>query len=94
MRLDKYLKVSRILKRRTVSKELAINDRITVNGKIAKPSKEVKIGDIIEITYGTRVMKIKVLDIKEIVRKNDASILYEVLEDYRMEQDENKESKL
>ncbi len=88
MRLDKYLKVSRILKRRTVSKELAANDRIKVNDKIAKPSKEVKIGDIIEITYGTRVMKIKVLDIKEVVRKNDASILYEVLEEYRIDQEE------
>ena len=53
MRLDKYLKVARILKRRTVSKELAVNERITINGKIAKPSKEVNIGDIIEITYGT-----------------------------------------
>ncbi|HPW53393.1 MAG TPA: RNA-binding S4 domain-containing protein [Erysipelotrichaceae bacterium] len=90
MRLDKYLKVSRILKRRTVSKELAVNERITVNGKIAKPSKEVKIGDIIEITYGTRVMKIKVTDIKEQVRKNDAGILYEVLEEYRISQDEKK----
>ncbi len=92
MRLDKYLKVSRILKRRTVSKELAANERITVNGKIAKPSKEVKIGDIIEITYGSRVMKIKVLDIKEVVRKNDASILYEVLEEYRIDQEEKMES--
>lgn len=91
MRLDKYLKVSRILKRRTVSKELAANERITVNGKIAKPSKEVKIGDIIEITYGSRVMKIKVLDIKEVVRKNDASILYEVLEEYRIDQEEKME---
>lgn len=85
MRLDKYLKVARILKRRTVSKELAVNERITINGKIAKPSKEVNIGDIIEITYGNRVMKIKVLDIKEMVRKNDASILYEVLEEYKVE---------
>ncbi|NLZ75051.1 MAG: RNA-binding S4 domain-containing protein [Erysipelotrichia bacterium] len=88
MRLDKYLKVARILKRRTVSKELAVNERITINGKIAKPSKEVNIGDIIEITYGNRVMKIKVLDIKEMVRKNDASILYEVLEEYKIEQNE------
>ncbi|MGB4627781.1 MAG: S4 domain-containing protein [Erysipelotrichaceae bacterium] len=69
MRLDKYLKVARILKRRTVSKELAVNERIKVNSKIAKPSKEVKIGDIIEITYGTRVMKIKVLEVKEKVKK-------------------------
>ncbi|HPX31903.1 MAG TPA: RNA-binding S4 domain-containing protein [Erysipelotrichaceae bacterium] len=91
MRLDKYLKVSRILKRRTVSKELAVNERITINGKIAKPSKEVKIGDIIEITYGTRVMKIKVLDIKDVVRKNDASILYEVLEEYKVEQNEKQD---
>ncbi|MGI6607751.1 MAG: RNA-binding S4 domain-containing protein [Erysipelotrichaceae bacterium] len=92
MRLDKYLKVARILKRRTVSKELAVNERITVNGKIAKPSKEVKVGDIIEITYGVRVMKIKVLDVKEKVRKNDASILYEVLEEYRISQKEENEA--
>ncbi|MDO4378291.1 MAG: RNA-binding S4 domain-containing protein [Erysipelotrichia bacterium] len=84
MRLDKYLKVARILKRRTISKELAVNDRVLVNGKIAKPSKEVNVGDIIEVIYGERVLKVKVLEVKEVVRKSDASILYEVLDEYRL----------
>ena len=63
MRLDKYLKVARILKRRTISKELAENSRVLVNGKVAKPAKEVNIGDVIEIVYGNRVLKVKVKDI-------------------------------
>lgn len=84
MRLDKYLKVARILKRRTVSKELASNDRVLINGKIAKPSKEVKVGDIIEVIYGERVLKVKVLEVKDVVKKVDASVLYEVLEEYRL----------
>ena len=58
MRLDKYLKVARILKRRTISKELAENSRVLVNGKVAKPAKEVNIGDVIEIVYGNRVLKV------------------------------------
>ncbi|MGN1398555.1 MAG: RNA-binding S4 domain-containing protein [Erysipelotrichaceae bacterium] len=86
MRLDKYLKVARILKRRTVSKELAENSRVLVNGKIAKPAKEVNVGDIIEIIYGNRVLKIKVNEIKEVVRKNDAAVLYEVIDEYYLEQ--------
>ena len=82
MRLDKYLKVARILKRRTISKELAENSRVLVNGKVAKPAKEVNIGDVIEIVYGNRVLKVKVKDIKEVVKKNDATVLYEVLDEY------------
>lgn len=81
MRLDKYLKVTRILKRRTVSKELAANDRVVVNGRIAKPSTDIKIGDIIEVTFGQRCLVVKVVDVKEIVRKDDASIMYEVIEE-------------
>ena len=93
MRLDKYLKVARILKRRTVSKELAANSRVLINGKVAKPSKEVNVEDIIEVIYGERVLKIKVLEIKEVVKKNDASILYEVLDEYRLpQQEETKEN--
>lgn len=80
MRLDKYLKVSRILKRRTVSKELAANQRVLINGKVAKPATEVKIGDVIEVNYGESCLKVRVLDIKEVVRKDDASILYEVIQ--------------
>ena len=87
MRLDKYLKVARILKRRTISKELAENSRVLVNGKEAKPAKEVNIGDVIEIVYGNRVLKVKVKDIKDVVKKNDATVLYEVLDEYYIQQD-------
>lgn len=87
MRLDKYLKVARILKRRTISKELAENSRVLVNGKVAKPAKEVNIGDVIEIVYGNRVLKVKVNDIKDVVKKNDATVLYEVLDEYYIQQD-------
>ncbi|MDD6639465.1 MAG: RNA-binding S4 domain-containing protein [Erysipelotrichaceae bacterium] len=87
MRLDKYLKVARILKRRTISKELAENSRVLVNGKVAKPAKEVNIGDVIEIVYGNRVLKVKVKDIKDVVKKNDATVLYEVLDEYYIQQD-------
>lgn len=88
MRLDKYLKVARILKRRTVSKELAAHQRVTINGRIAKPSSEVKAGDIVEVTYGARKLKIRVLEVKDVVRKNDAGLLYEVLEESVVEEDE------
>ena len=87
MRLDKYLKVARILKRRTISKELAENSRVLVNGKVAKPAKEVNIGDVIEIVYGNRVLKVKVKDIKDVVKKNDATVLYEVLDEYYIQQE-------
>ena len=86
MRLDKYLKVSRILKRRTISKELAANERVIVNGKVAKPSYEVKLNDEIEVIFGRRHLKVKVLAIKEVVRKNDADILYEVLDEWMDEE--------
>lgn len=81
MRLDKYLKVARILKRRTVSKELADHDRILINGKVAKPSSIVKVGDIIEVTFGTRTLKVKVLLTQEFSKKEDAAMMYEVIED-------------
>ena len=69
MRLDKYLKVSRILKRRTVSKELALHERIQVNGKTAKPSCDVKAGDVITITFGNRQMSVKVMETREYTKK-------------------------
>ncbi|MBR0138404.1 MAG: RNA-binding S4 domain-containing protein [Erysipelotrichaceae bacterium] len=87
MRLDKYLKVARILKRRTVSKELAANQRVTINGKVAKPSTEVKLGDEIEVTYGERILKVRVLAIAENVRKNEASSMYEILEERYVPED-------
>ncbi|MBR5796517.1 MAG: RNA-binding S4 domain-containing protein [Erysipelotrichaceae bacterium] len=86
MRLDKYLKVARILKRRTISKELAANERVIVNGKTAKPSYEVKLNDEIEVIFGRRHLKVRVLAIKEVVRKNDADILYEVIDEWMDEE--------
>lgn len=76
MRIDKFLKVSRLIKRRTVANEACDNDKIVVNGKQVKASYNVKLGDIIEITYGTRTLKIEVLDIKSHVLKEDAQNLY------------------
>ncbi len=81
MRLDKYLKVARILKRRTVSKELAANQRVVVNGKIAKPSTDIKPGDIIEVTFGRRCLVVRVREVRDVVKKNDADSLYEVVEE-------------
>ena len=79
MRLDKYLKVSRLVKRRTVANEACDNGRVTLNGKVARASAEVKPGDIIEIQFGTRTVKVQVQDIKETVRKEEAENLYKYL---------------
>ncbi len=79
MRLDKYLKVSRLIKRRTIANEACDAGRISVNGKAARASYDVKEGDVIEISMGERLLKVRVLDIKEHVLKNDAALLYEVL---------------
>lgn len=81
MRIDKYLKVARILKKRTVGKELALNSRLFVNNKAVKAAYEVKIGDIIEIQFGHRTFKIRVLDILENASKQDALSMYEVVEE-------------
>ena len=80
MRIDKFLKVSRIIKRRTVANDACDASHICVNGRIVKASYDVKPNDIIEITFGEKTLKIKVLDVREVVRKNDASMLYEVIE--------------
>ena len=87
MRLDKFLKVARILKRRTVSKELAANQRVIVNGRIAKPSTDIKAGDIIEVIFGQRSLTVRVLEVKDIVRKNEASDLYEVVEEKYLDEE-------
>ena len=76
MRLDKYLKVSRLIKRRTVANEACDNARISVNGKPAKASYDVKVGDRIEIAFGTRTLQVEVLAVAEAVRKDDASAMY------------------
>ena len=79
MRLDKYLKVARIIKRRTVANDACDNARVNVNGRPAKASYDVKPDDIIEITFGNRTLKICVLDVKEHTLKEDASSLYKVI---------------
>ena len=79
MRLDKYLKVSRLIKRRTVACEACDGGRVSVNGKVAKPAHEVKTGDIIEISFGEKKIKVRVTEIKEHVLKAGAADMYEVL---------------
>ena len=80
MRLDKYLKVSRIIKRRTVAKEACESGRVSINGKVAKPSNDIKEGDIIEITFANRKLKAKIVNISEYVKKDDAKEMYVILE--------------
>ena len=81
MRLDKFLKVSRVIKRRTVANEACDSEHVEVNGRRAKASYDVKTGDIIVIRYGERTMKLRVADVKEHVAKADASSMYEIIED-------------
>ena len=79
MRLDKFLKVSRLIKRRTVANEACDAGRVTVNGKTAKASQDVKVGDVIEIGFGTREVKVRVLEVQETVKKEVARELFEYL---------------
>ena len=76
MRLDKYLKVSRLIKRRTIANEACDNGRISVNGRVVKASYDVKVGDKIEISMGTRTVAVEVLLVAETVRKDDAAAMY------------------
>ncbi len=80
MRIDKFLKVSRILKRRSLSKEAAEGGRISVNGRTVKPAYTVKVGDVIEVGFNSGAVKFRVLDIKETVKKQEAESLYEIIE--------------
>ncbi|MEG0292503.1 MAG: RNA-binding S4 domain-containing protein [Anaerovoracaceae bacterium] len=80
MRIDKFLKNSRIIKRRTIAKEACEQERITVNDKIAKPGTEVKEGDLIRIQFGNKEINVKVLNLIESQRKEDAEKMYEVIE--------------
>ena len=81
MRLDKYLKVSRLIKRRTVANEACDNERVLVNGRPAKASCDVKVGDVLEIRFGQRTVKVEVLAVAEAVRKDDAAAMYRELPD-------------
>ncbi len=80
MRLDKFLKVSRLIKRRTVANDACDAEHISVNGRRAKASYDVKENDLIEITFGERTLRVRVKDVRETVRKNDAAELYEVVD--------------
>ena len=79
MRLDKYLKVSRLIKRRTVANEACDAGRVLINGKVAKASAEVKVSDVIEIGFGTKTVKVEVLNVEETVRKEEAKELFRYL---------------
>jgi ribosomal 50S subunit-recycling heat shock protein len=76
MRLDKYLKVSRLIKRRTVANEACDGGRVTVNGKVARASYDVKVGDVIALHFGERVLAVEVLNVSETAGKSEASLLY------------------
>ncbi len=80
LRLDKFLKNSRIIKRRTVAKEACIQGRVQINDKVAKPGDEVKIGDIITVDLGSNILKVRVLDVRDDVKKEQAQELYEYIE--------------
>ena len=79
MRLDKFLKVSRLIKRRTVANDACDASRIFVNGKIAKASYNVKLGDLISVAFGSKTVTVKVLEIKETTKKNESTSMYEVV---------------
>ena len=79
MRLDKYLKVSRLIKRRTVANDACDSERISVNGKSAKASYDVKIGDMITVAFGNRSVTVRVLEIKDTTKKSESTGMYEVI---------------
>ena len=79
MRLDKYLKVSRLIKRRTVANEACDAGRIVINGNVAKASYNVKVGDVIEISFGNKTVKVRVIDVQETVKKEEAAELFEYI---------------
>lgn len=88
MRLDKFLKVSRIIKRRTLAKEVADNGRITINGRIAKSSTKVDVDDIISITFGNKVVEVKVKEMLNSTKKEDAQNMFEIISETFKEQGE------
>lgn len=81
MRLDKYLKVSRIFKRRTIAKEVSKNSRILINGRVAKPGTDVKENDILTISYGGKELKVRVLETLAFAKKEMADAMYEIIEE-------------
>ncbi|WP_445081034.1 RNA-binding S4 domain-containing protein [Lactococcus sp. KTH0-1S] len=84
MRLDKFLKVSRLIKRRPVAKEVADKGRIKINGKLAKSSSDVNFNDTIEIRFGNKIVEVRVAELKEFTRKEDADKMYEMISETRI----------
>lgn len=84
MRLDKFLKVSRLIKRRTIAKEVADNNRIMINDKLSKASSEVNVNDIIKISFGNKVVTVRVTKIQESARKDEVDHMYEVLKEEKL----------
>ena len=89
MRLDKFLKVSRLIKRRTIAKEVADKGRVKINGKLAKSSSDVKFNDLLEIRFGNKIVEVRVAELKEFTRKEDADKMYELVSETRIKEDEN-----
>ncbi|WP_218083188.1 RNA-binding S4 domain-containing protein, partial [Enterococcus sp. HMSC073E09] len=87
MRLDKFLKVSRIIKRRTVAKEVADKGRIQINGVLAKSSSTVKIGDLVKIQFGNRILEVEVLQLNDSTKKEDATKMYEIKSETRVSEE-------
>lgn len=79
MRLDKFLKVSRIIKRRTIANEACDAGRVTVNNKVARASYDVKVGDEVQVEFGSRILKFRVISLNESIKKEDATLMYEML---------------
>lgn len=86
MRLDKFLKISRLIKRRTLAKEVAEQGRIEINGSVAKASSKVSAGDELTIRFGQKILTVKIQDLKEHVKKEDASSLYTVIKEENIQQ--------
>lgn len=84
MRLDKYLKVARIIKRRTIAKEVADNGRIFINDRVAKSSTKLLVGDIIEIHFGNKIVTIKVLELQESTKKEHAKNMFEIIDEKKL----------
>lgn len=83
MRIDKYLKVSRLIKRRTVAKDVCVGEKIQINGKVVKPSAEVKIGDRVTLEMGNHIIEVQVLATPNSIKANEANTLYELIRDER-----------
>ncbi|CAM3108206.1 RNA-binding S4 domain-containing protein [Lactococcus hircilactis] len=89
MRLDKFLKVSRLIKRRTVAKEVTDKGRVKINGKLSKSSSDVKFNDVLEIRFGNKVVEVKVLETKEFTRKEDAQKMFELISETRVKEEQS-----